>query len=67
MGSGRSAEGGPGATASRCSAQRLRGGHSYEEDVLIHRTDHVLFHKENFYSPSANKTYLAPLPAGYEG
>ena len=42
----------------------------YEEvtvqDILI-TTDHVLFHKEKFYSPSANKTYLAPLPAGYEG
>ena len=42
----------------------------YEEvtvqDILI-TTDHVLFHKEKFYSPSANTTYLAPLPAGYEG
>jgi hypothetical protein len=36
------------------------------QDILI-TTDHVLFHKEKFYSPSANKTYLAPLPAGYEG
>ncbi len=36
------------------------------QDILV-TTDHVLFHKEKFYSPSANKTYLAQLPAGYEG
>jgi hypothetical protein len=36
------------------------------QDVII-KTDHVLFHKEKYYSPSENKTYLAKLPAGYEG
>ena len=41
------------------------------EDVVIQdvvfRTDNVLFHKEKFYSPAEAKTYLAPLPAGYDG
>jgi hypothetical protein len=36
------------------------------QDVVV-RTDNVLFHKEKFYSPSAGQSYLAPLPAGYEG
>ncbi len=31
------------------------------------RTDKVLFRKEKYYSPSLGKTYLAPLPVGYEG
>lgn len=42
----------------------------YEEvvvqDVVV-RTDNVLFRKEKFYSPTAGKTYLAALPAGYHG
>jgi hypothetical protein len=29
------------------------------QDMLI-TTDHVLFHPEKFYAPSANKTYWAP-------
>jgi hypothetical protein len=41
------------------------------EDVVIQdialRTDNVLFHKEVYYSPSQHKSYLAALPAGYEG
>lgn len=41
------------------------------EDVVVQdvvfRTDNVLFHKEKFYSPAENSTFLAPLPAGYEG
>jgi len=36
------------------------------QDVLF-RTDNVLFYREKFYSPSEGKTYLAPLPAGYDG
>lgn len=42
----------------------------YEDVVvqdLIIRTDNVLFHKEVFYSPSAGKSYRAPLPRGYHG
>jgi cell division protein FtsB len=36
------------------------------QDIKI-ETDHVLFHKEKYYSPSENKIYLAELPVGYEG
>ncbi len=36
------------------------------QDIVI-RTDNVLFHKEVFYSPSARKSYRAPLPRGYRG
>jgi hypothetical protein len=41
------------------------------QDVVIQdislQTDNVLFHKEVYYSPSQHKTYMAVLPAGYEG
>jgi len=30
-------------------------------------TDNIRFLKEKYYSPSLQKTWLAPLPAGYEG
>jgi hypothetical protein len=36
------------------------------QDVIL-RTDNVLFHKEKFYSRIEGRTYLAPLPRGYEG
>lgn len=36
------------------------------QDVIL-RTDNVLFRKEKFYSRIEGKTYLAPLPRGYEG
>lgn len=42
----------------------------YEDVVVqdvIFRTDNVLFHKEKFYSPSQQQTYLAALPQGYRG
>lgn len=42
----------------------------YEEvviqDILL-SADNVCFRKEKYYSPSEHKTYLANLPAGYEG
>ena len=42
----------------------------YEEvvvqDVVLH-TDTVLFRKEKWYSPARGRTYLAPLPPGYDG
>jgi hypothetical protein len=42
----------------------------YEEvviqDIKI-ETDNVLFRKEKFYSSTEQKSYLAELPAGYEG
>jgi len=42
----------------------------YEEVVvqdIVMQTDNVLFRKEKYYSPSKHKTYLAAMPAGYEG
>jgi len=42
----------------------------YEDVIvqdLIFRTDNVRFRKEKFHSPGEQKTYLAPLPPGYEG
>lgn len=36
------------------------------QDIEI-KTDNVEFEKEIYYSPSLNKTYIAPLPDGYEG
>lgn len=41
------------------------------EEVIIQDisllTDNVLFRKEKYYSPSEGKTYLASIPAGYDG
>lgn len=42
----------------------------YEEVVVQDielKTDNVLFRKEKYYSASTHQTYLAELPAGYEG
>lgn len=42
----------------------------YEETVVQDikiTTDNVRFRKEKYYSPSTQKTYLAPPPPGYEG
>jgi len=42
----------------------------YEDVIvqdLIFRADNVRFRKEKFHSPGEQKTYLAPLPPGYEG
>ena len=36
------------------------------QDVVI-QTDNVLYHKEKYYSPSEQQTYLAELPLGYAG
>ncbi len=36
------------------------------QDLKI-TTDHVLFRKERYYSPTAGKTYVAALPSGYKG
>jgi hypothetical protein len=41
------------------------------EDIVIQdlkiETDNVRFRKEKYYSPSEQRTYVAELPAGYEG
>ena len=36
------------------------------QDLIVH-TDNVRFHKQKYYSASAQKTYLAELPKGYVG
>jgi len=36
------------------------------QDIDI-KTDNVRFRKEKYYAPSTKKSYLASLPAGYEG
>jgi hypothetical protein len=36
------------------------------QDILF-QSENVRFRKEKYYSPSERKTYLANLPAGYEG
>ena len=36
------------------------------QDIKIH-TDNIQFKKEIYYSPSMKKTYIAPLPHGYDG
>jgi hypothetical protein len=36
------------------------------QDVLF-RADNVCFHKEKYWAPSKGRTFLAPLPHGYEG
>lgn len=45
--------------------------HKGYEDVIVQdivfRSDNICFRREKFYSPSTGKTYLAPLPPGYEG
>lgn len=42
----------------------------YEEvviqDILL-KPDNILFRKQKYYSPKTGRTYLAPLPTGYEG
>lgn len=38
---------------------------TFVQDVVI-RTDNVLFQREKFYSPSQKRTWLGPLPAGYD-
>jgi hypothetical protein len=41
------------------------------EDVIVQgikiTTDNIKFERAAYYSPSQSKTYLAPLPPGYEG
>jgi hypothetical protein len=34
---------------------------------LLLKTDNVAFERAKYYSPATAKTYLAPLPPGYEG
>jgi hypothetical protein len=45
----------------------FKGYESVVVQELKVETDNVRFLKEKYYSPSLQKTWLAPLPAGYEG
>jgi hypothetical protein len=44
-----------------------KGPHSVVIQELKITTDNVEFLRDTYYSPSQNKTYIAPLPAGYFG
>ena len=46
---------------------QFKGHESVVVQDVVFGPDNVLFHKEKFYSPSEGKTYLAPLPGGYDG
>ncbi len=45
----------------------FKGYQSVVVQDLVLKTDHVRFLKEKYYAPSSGQTYLAQLPAGYEG
>jgi hypothetical protein len=52
----------------RLPADAVKKGHEavVVQDLVIH-TDSVRFLREKWHSPSTSKTYLAELPAGYDG
>ena len=45
----------------------FKGYKSVIVQEIIIQTDNVQFKKATYYSPSLNKTFMAPLPAGYSG
>lgn len=46
---------------------RFKGYEPVVVQDLVLKTDNVRFLRAKFWSPSQQKTYLAPLPPGYEG
>lgn len=46
---------------------RFKGYQPVVVQDVIFKAYNTLFLKEKYYSPSLNKTYLAPLPPGYDG
>ena len=46
---------------------QFKGYETHLIQDLVLKTDNVLFERAKYYSPSTGKTYLAPLPPGYEG
>ena len=46
---------------------KFKGHEAVVVQDIVFGTDNVCFHKEKWYSPAQGKTYLAPLPSGYEG
>lgn len=49
------------------SDAKFKGYKSVFVQDLVIKTDNIEFRKEVYYSRSLNKTFMAPLPAGYEG
>ena len=46
---------------------KFKGYQSVVVQDLVIQTDNIEFKKQIYYSPSLNKTFIAPLPAGYHG
>jgi len=46
---------------------RFKGYERVIVQDVVFQASNTVFLKEKYYSPSENKTYLAPLPDGYEG
>jgi len=46
---------------------QFKGYHRVVVQDVVFKASNTLFLKEKYYSPSLNKTYLAPLPPGYDG
>jgi len=49
------------------SDARFKGYDRVVVQDIKFESHNILFLKEKYYSPSLNKTYLAPLPSGYDG
>ncbi len=49
------------------SDAKFKGHQSVVVQDIMLKTDNVEFKKEVYYSPSLNKTFMAPLPKGYQG
>jgi hypothetical protein len=46
---------------------QFKGYETHLFQDLVLKTDNIVFERAKYYSPSTGKTYLAPLPPGYEG
>lgn len=46
---------------------RFKGYQSVVIQDIVFQTSNVRFKREKYYSPGQKKTYLAPLPTGFEG
>jgi len=46
---------------------RFKGYHEVIVQDIVIQTNNVRFKREKYYSPGQQKTYLAPLPRGFEG
>ncbi len=57
----------PLATATLPADAQFKGYERVVVQNLTLETDNVVFERAKYYSPSTGKTYLAPLPPGYQG